>query len=479
MSEKTPHWLTKRASISPEATGLVFEEKSYTYKELEMKAKQTAGKLATLGVKKHDFIGVLLPNGVDFTTIVYGLSYLGATVVCLNTRLTTKELSNQLKGSNARFLFTTDSFKRAHDFSEEIVYTIEELHSQIREQIEYIEEINLSDPFTMMYTSGTTGQPKGVIHTYGNHWASATASALNLGLERDDAWLGCLPMFHIGGFSLIVRTVIYGIPLYLFEKFTLKDVHKMLMSGKVTLISVVGIMLERLLENMGSATYPPEVRCFLVGGSAVGEAILLEAKVKKVPVFQSYGLTETTSQLCTLNAESSMERIGSSGKPLFSADLKIVDSDEDGVGEVIVRGPMVVSGYHENEVANREQFIHGWLYTGDVGRLDEAGYLYVLDRRKDLIISGGENIYPKEIEQVLEKFPEVVAAGVIGIRDEKWGRVPVAFIEVQTQLDIADLMLFLKTELASYKCPQAIYPIKALPRNAMGKLLRRSLYEYL
>src|SRR5699024_4320941 len=185
----------------------------------------------------------------------------------------------------------------------------------------------------------------GVVHTYGNHWWSAVGSSLNLGMLQSDKWLATLPFYHVGGLSIFIRSVIYGIPAYIVEKFTEEAVHQAIMKKGITIASVVPVMLKRLLKRLGQDGYPSAFRCMLLGGSAASLTILEQAKEKNVPVFQSYGMTETSSQIVTLSPDDAMQKIGSSGKSLFPAQVQIRHKGKDGIGEVHVKGPMVTSGY--------------------------------------------------------------------------------------------------------------------------------------
>src|SRR5690606_250483 len=214
--------------------------------------------------------------------------------------------------------------------------------------------------------------------------------------------------------STSIKSLIYGMPIYLLEKFDVKKVHAALMNKEITIISVVTIMVQQLLTELGENRYPETLRCMLLGGGPAPKPMLEMAKEKGIPVYQSYGMTETASQIVTLSPQHALDKIGSAGKPLFPAQLKIENPDDESVGEIVVKGPMVTHGYYENEKANQLAFHNGWLKTGDMGYVDEDGFLYVVDRRKDLIISGGENIYPSEIESVLTGMKEIKEVGVTG-----------------------------------------------------------------
>jgi O-succinylbenzoic acid--CoA ligase len=239
-------------------------------------------------------------------------------------------------------------------------------------------------------------------------------------------------------------------------------------------------MVKKLLELPGSEQYPETFRCMLLGGGPAPKPLLETAKEKHVPVFQSYGMTETASQIVTLSPQDALEKIGSAGKPLFPAQLKIAATETGQVGEIHVKGPMVTGGYFKNKAATDSSFREGWLATGDLGYTDAEGFMYVVDRRNDLIISGGENIYPSEIESVLYEMEEISEAGITGIEDGTWGQVPAAFIVKNTEsLSAEDVLAYARRYLAAYKIPKQIYFTDQLPRNASNKLMRHKLAEWL
>ncbi len=304
-------------------------------------------------------------------------------------------------------------------------------------------------------------------------------SMLNLGLTENDSWYCAVPIFHISGLSILMRSVLYGMKVVLVEKFDEGEANRNIIENGVTIISVVTAMLNRMLAKLGDRSYPPHFRCALLGGGPAPIHLLEQCKRKRIPVFQSYGMTETASQIVTLAPEYSLTKIGSAGKALFPSQLRIeVDSKQAAVnepGEIVVFGPNVTHGYWKRPDATEEAIQAGWLHTGDIGYIDEDGFLYVLDRRSDLIISGGENVYPAEIEAVLSAHPAVFEAGVTGVADDTWGQVPLAFVVTTEEVTEEQLLTYCREHLASYKIPCEIVFCKELPRNGANKLLRREL----
>jgi O-succinylbenzoic acid--CoA ligase len=322
--------------------------------------------------------------------------------------------------------------------------------------------------------------------TYGNHLWSAVGSALNLGVREDDRWLACLPLFHVGGLAILLRGAIYGTTAIVHESFDAARVNASIEQDGVTIISVVANMLQRMLDERRDRPYPATLRCVLLGGGPAPEPLLRRCADLGVPVVQTYGLTEAASQVATLAPEDALRKLGSAGKPLFGTELRIEGPDgevlaEGGEGEIVVRGPTVTPGYLNRPEATARTIRDGWLHTGDIGYLDGEGYLYVLDRRDDLIVSGGENVYPAEIEAVLQSHPNVAEAGVFGAPDERWGQVPVAVIVLRPggSISAEALIAHCRERLATYKTPARIEFCDALPRNAAGKLVRNKLRDLL
>jgi o-succinylbenzoate---CoA ligase len=485
-NEIMPNFLKNRAFLTPDRIGYFFNEDTLTFKEIYEQSYRVAGQLQGLGVNKGKFVGVLLKNHLDTVVILFALQLLGVKAVMLNNRLTPVELAWQLNDSKASFLIREDSLLKTEELvtQELTIIKKEKLFSANFEEPVIQEEISLSDVCTVMYTSGTTGNPKGVLQTYGNHWWSAVGSALNLGFIDKDRWLCSVPLFHISGFSILMRSVIYGMPVILHESYDANRTIEDIRNKQVTIMSVVGTMLKKVIETLDDEGLPSSFRCFLLGGGPAPLPLLKACMTKEVPVFQSYGMTETSSQIVTLAPEYSLTKLGSAGKPLFPAQLQILL--EDGrvagpmeAGEIVVKGPNVTEGYLNRPDANKEKFRKGWFFTGDIGQLDEDGFLYVLDRRSDLIISGGENIYPAEIEAVLLAHPDVSDAGVTGFEDNIWGQVPIAFVVPNKGSIVTEeeLQQFCIAHLAKYKVPKRIALINKMPRNASKKLLRRKLRE--
>lgn len=483
MTEILPNFIKNRALLTPDREAIVFNKESLTFKELYEKAYYRAGLLTAFGVKDTDYVGFLIKSDLETVLHLFAMQIIGAKAVLLNNRLTANEMTFQLTDANATFLITEDHFQEtARQLAGELkisVYYKEGIED--RSYIEPIEkeQFSLADTCTIMYTSGTTGLPKGVIQSYGNHWWSAIGNTLNAGLYEKETWLCAVPLFHISGFSILMRSVIYGMKIVLHDGFNEHKVLQDIREERVTIVSVVTTMLERI-EQATNEKFPAYFRYMLLGGGPATVELITRCINKGIRVYYSYGMTETSSQIVTLSPEDSIRKIGSAGKALFPAQLKIVNDlgevlGPNEVGEIKVCGPNVSQGY-----LNKENHLKdGWFFTGDIGYIDSEGFLYVLDRRSDLIISGGENVYPAEVEAVLSEMEGIKEAAVIGIPDNQWGQVPVAFVVVDgSVLSEKSIMKNCEKSLAKYKIPKRVFFVSELPRNASGKIVRRNLREW-
>ncbi|MEA2441474.1 MAG: o-succinylbenzoate---CoA ligase [Thermoleophilaceae bacterium] len=314
-------------------------------------------------------------------------------------------------------------------------------------------EVDDGDPWVILHTSGTTSAPKAVTLTYGNFRASAAAAQANLPLGPGDRWLCVLPVFHVGGLSILTRTAFYGASAIVHERFDAEAVRESLESGEATVVSLVATMLRRL-RDVGLER-APSLRAALVGGGPVPRDLLDWGAEAGLPLLQTYGMTETCSQVATAPAGSSAARA------LPGVELRIGEA-----GEILVRGPMVSAGALASD---------GWLHSGDRGRIDADGFLHVDGRIKDTIVSGGENVAAAEVEEALVSHPAVADAAVVGRPDAEWGEAVTAFVVVEGEVEDGELLGWCRERLAGYKVPRSITRVAELPRTASGKLLKGRL----
>ena len=484
--------LDQRARQTPNRPALICGDDRWTFAELRQQVEQVAETLRTFGVMPGERVALLAHNGAAFVQVVHAVGRCGAILVPLNVRLTTTELEAQLRAIEAGWLIVDAAFPEQGDALQRRVPALQILALErvappggVAESPASAAEVAV-DPaavHTILFTSGTSGRPKGALVTVGSHYASALASTEQAGLGPDDCWLIALPLYHVGGLSILFRSLVAGFPVVVHDAFDPARANGAIEEEGVRIVSVVARMLEALVAQRGGRPYPQPFRHFLLGGGPVPAALLERCTALGVSVLPTYGLTETASQIATLAPADGLRKRGTVGRPLPQVEIRIAVEGRacapNEPGEILVRGPMVTAGYYGDPAATARALRDGWLHTGDIGALDPEGILTVFDRREDLILSGGENIYPAEIEAVLLSHQAVAEAGVIGVPDPTWGARPVAFVSLRAGAggDVAAIERFCADRLAAYKRPLAICLMPALPRNAAGKLLRLALRE--
>lgn len=402
-------------------------------------------------------IGLYAANSTDYVIAIHAVLLLGKVLVPLNTRLTKNEIKTQLETADVDLLLVDETLDVPVP---QLMLTMRDAEPLAGRHTWKQDEV-----MSLMFTSGTTGRAKAVKQTYSNHVASAEAARHHLGYDARDRMLVVTPLFHMSGLAQVYRAACFGSTLYVETKFEAVRTLDLIAAERITHVSLVAVMLDRLLA-MGLERHA--LRIVLVGGGPVPQPLLEEAERRHIPVAQTYGMTETCSQVATLLPAEALDRLGSSGRAILPTRVR-VNSD----GEIEVSGPTVTPGYYEQPEADAWTE-DGFWRTGDLGTIQD-GYLYVHDRRSDLIISGGENVYPAEIESVLRRCPGIEDAGVTGRNDATWGTVPVAYIV--GSYDPLELERLLSEHLASYKHPKAYHIVRELPRNANGKLMRHRLKE--
>ena len=483
-----PNWLDAAARSHPKKLAFSFADTDWTYADLRRSAYAAAAILADARGEAPGRIGILSTNRPGFVFAVHAATRIAAPIVPLNWRQTSDEIAWQLRDAAVRVLVVDEErFDIALTASAGLPIMIVAMKDLERASVltncsDDEAPIDLGREAAVIYTSGTSGRPKGARISYGNLWFSAIGSALHLGHLSDDVWLASMPLFHVGGLSILFRAVIGALPVVLQERFDPERMMSAIADG-ATLVSVVPFMLNRMLEVLGDARWPVSVRHVLVGGSSTPPNLILECLHLGIPVAPTYGLTESTSQATTLLPEEAASRPFSSGLPLPFTEVRIIvpngAASPGEIGSIEIRGPTLFAGYLGANDRPAGTTSEGWFETGDAGYIDDDGYLFVIDRRDDLIVSGGENVYPAEIERVLHDHPSVVDAGVIAVADGDWGSRPVAGVVWRDDpgTAVAQLLRYCEERLARYKIPDRIVLLEDLPRSSSGKLLRRELRE--
>ncbi len=505
----SPLWLAERARISPDTTALRFHGENISFAQLHERARAKALQLRKLGLRDGEVLGVLLDNGPLVAELLHAAAMCHAILLPINTRLTASEVAHPLEDAKVGLLVhgpglladlakeaiakvpaeQRSSVKAVSEASNDTLQLSDRTSTDAlpaAEELPLHSEIGKEDVLAILYTSGTSGKPKGVILTYGCFHASARGSIKLLGDAPHECWLLCMPLFHIGGLSILIRSVLTGKSVLLQDRFDAQAVSNALNTEGVSLISLVPTMLLRLLEARGESTAPDTLRGVLLGGGPISKALLHMAEELNFPVHPTYGLTEACSQVATrpIKIWENTSCYDKGGKPLAGVKVRIVDENDQELavgesGEIVVRGPIVMKGYL-NQVEETERTLRGgWLHTGDIGVINHAGSLMVLDRREDLIVSGGENVYPAEVEAAISSHPEVHEVGITAEVDEEFGQRVVAYVvrEPDTRISEEQVQAHCREQLASYKTPRRVYFIDRLPRNASGKMLRRLLGE--
>ena len=484
----TSDWLKERAYTTPGALALLIDERHWTYGELDRLVDGYARHLLALGLAPGDKLATLLPAELPAVCLVHAAARLGLLLAPLNTRLALPELARQLAHlGNPPLVYDEATASVAALLAGDGQWTVPvSIFARRPPSADpfAIPPFRLDAVQAIVFTSGTTGEPKGVMLTFANHFWSATASAYRLGVQPDDRWLSCLPLYHVGGLAVLFRSCLYGTAVVLHARFAVDAFNHSLDTQAITLTSLVPTMLYRLLPTRGQ--WPASLRLVLLGGAAAPPALLADAAAAGVAVATTYGLTEAASQVATLLPAGVRRKPGSVGRPLLFTRVRIVDDqgrDQPAgtYGEVVVSGPTVMAGYYENEVATARALRSGELYTGDVGYLDADGDLWLVQRRSDIIVSGGENVYPAEVEEVLRRHPAVRAACVVGVPHPEWGQQVAALVAVRPGVPITsgELLAFCREHLAGYKLPRRLRLTGELPQTASGKIARQQVQQQL
>ncbi|EKQ52293.1 MULTISPECIES: o-succinylbenzoate--CoA ligase [unclassified Clostridium] len=425
-----------------------------TFGEFYERVVELAQKLSSY-VKDEKRVAIYSNNSVDMALFLLALQFLEKEVLMLNTRLVDEEIKNQLESLKIHVVFSYDNKFISFD----------EVHQSEKKDIKLIEDFNEENIAVIMNTSATTGKFKSVPLRWKQFYSHVKASQKSLGVTKEDNWLVILPMYHISGLTILMRSLYNGTQLTILEKFNEEQVIELIESGNINMLSIVPTMLNRIIDRIGKH----KLRVVLLGGEFIPKALVDKSILRSIPIYKTYGMTETTSQSTTFSVLEHPEKIDSVGLPLENVEISIKNSDEKGVGEVYIKSPMLMDGYIGQEN------VYGYLNTKDIGYIDNDGFLFILDRCKNIIISGGENIYPKEIENILYNHSKVKECAVVGKKDEKWGQIPVLYIVSFLKKD--EILEYLSNKLAKYKLPKEITYLDELPKNAVGKILKKNLSD--
>ena len=499
-------FLTKRAFLSPDLEAYVEGNGALrlTYSELNSSCNRAANAFRAAGVEKGERVGLLVMNSREFMEAYFALAKIGAVIVPLNWRLVADELEFILKDSGTKRLI----------FGEEFLETVADLHSrgdktdivqwlQVEgdEEVAYFAEGYVAfrdaagddepevaacdeDMLYIMYTSGTTGLPKGVVHTHSSAiWGLVTIGATSE-YRTGDRYLACLPMFHVGALTPLAVNVWRGVSNIVMRSFDPKRAWELIEEEKITIGLAVPAMLNFMLQVPYQNYDYSSLRWVLTGAAPVPITLTRQYHELGIGVLQIYGLTESCGPACVMDAENALRKPASTGRAFFHTEIRVVNDEgrdcaPDEAGEVWVKGAHNMREYWNRPDATAETLVEGgWLRTGDVATMDEEGFVEIQDRMKDMIISGGENVYPAEIEGVLAGHPDISEAAVIGQESAKWGESPLAIVvKTNDALTEAEVLQYCEGRLAGFKQPKGAIFVDEIPRNPSGKILKRVLRE--
>lgn len=484
-----PELLHQRASAAPEKVFLLSEadKRQFTYRKFEQAVGRTAGMLAARGISKGAVVSLLLPNSVEYIIAYFACWQLGALAGPVNGHLKQQEIEYVVSNSESKLMLVNSEFlPKVEEIPVARVVFDDEREVSDGFDGRSTDKITREDEAIIIYTSGTTGKPKGCLLTHGNVIANARQISSWLGFNENDRLLTMMPLFHMNAVSVTTMSALYaGGSTVVSPKFSASRFWQIISDYQITSFGSVATMLSMLLS-----TYPdgvPEglktdqLRFAMCGSAPVPAEILRRfEETFNCLVIEGYGLSESTCR-STFNPPDERRRPGSCGLPIGN-EMRVVDEDDQDVpdgelGEIVLRGENILKGYFKNEAATATAFRNGWFHTGDIGYRDADGFYYIVDRKSDMVIRGGENIYPREIDEVLYQHPQIAAAAVIGVPDQLYGEEVAAVVVLKPGAEISEqnVIEFCKARLADYKCPKTVRFVEDIPKGPTGKLLKREL----
>lgn len=485
-------WLKKRARITPDRVAVVDGEtrERWTYHNLHDRAERLASYLLEIGVTKGERVALISPNNIWYFDLMFACTKLGAIFVPINWRLSKNEIYYILEDCQPKLIAYHDKFKPLLSSSYRgSLLNINEQHDILLKKTSlqhFYVNVDETDPLAIIYTGGTTGKPKGAVLTHQSIFHNAINTITSWNLTGDDTTVTYLPMFHTGGLNALSIPLLHiGGKVVIDDKFEVQRIIKVINEERCTILLLVPTMYHVLTETeLFQKTSFPSMHTFLSGGAPCSYRIY-DAFAKKGLAFkEGYGLTEAGPNNFYINPNDVMKKRGSVGKPMLYNNVKIIDHNGDEVrcsevGEIVISGHHLFAYYWNNPTVTAETKKDGWLYTGDLGRFDEDGYFYIVGRKKDMIITGGENVFPLEVEHIIAEHEMVAEVAVVGISDEKWGEVVTAFIVPKAGVSLIkeEIELYCKAYLGSYKVPKIIRFVNHLPKTAVGKIDKKQLVE--
>jgi fatty-acyl-CoA synthase len=492
--------LSNSARRDPHKVALVFESEQRTYRDLDRRSDQLAFALGQRGVGRGDRVALVLHNGLELVEALFACAKLGAVSVPVNFRLVAEEIAYILEDSAAAGVLSGAGLSEVAAEAAAGVQAVrlhlattgiagaEDYEAALRDAPPQPLVAPRDDDVAMLlYTSGTTGRPKGAMLTHRSVVLTTLSWIAEMQASARDVWLSGQPLFHIGGINGLLPFVTLGATAVITPStgFDAQHMLDLLERHAVTMCIFVPTQWDQICKHPNTADVDlGRLRVAMWSASPAKRDTLerLSQTFPEAAIVSAYGQTEMAGATTLLKGDDALRKMGSVGRPMLGIDLRIMDDDgsevEPGeVGEVVYQGPTIMAGYHARPEATAEAFAGGWFHSGDLARLDDEGYLWLVDRKKDLIVSGGENVYPAEIERVLREHPAVADVAVVGVAHPRWGETPLAFIVAAGEVVMDDLREHCRRRLASYKKPSDYVVVDELPRNAAGKVLKRLLRD--
>jgi fatty-acyl-CoA synthase len=463
------HWIRDTAARTPTRIAIDYLGRELAYAELDRRSEAFAAALLERGLRRGDRVATLTGNSPEHVIVFFACAKAGFMLVPLNWRLAGPELRYQLGDAEPAAFFVEDEFVA---LAEATGFAFEPLELPHQGVPPLEGEVAADDGLLLIYTSGTTGRPKGAVLTHANCFWTNLSFDLATGLTGDDVVLQVLPQFHCGGWNVQPLLSWWkGGKVVLERSFDPARALELLTEKRVTAMMGVPAIYLFLSQQPGFVEADlSSLRLAVVGGAPMPEELIRVWQARGIEIVQGYGLTEAAPNVLCLPPEDAMRKMGSAGKPYPFVDVQLGDGEE-----LLVRGPNVFAGYWRNPDATADALREGWLHTGDVAEMDEEGFYRIRGRLKDMYISGGENVYPAEVEDVLHAHPAVADVAVVGVPDERWGEVGVAFVVANGQVRAEDLAEHCRERLGSFKVPKRFRFIDALPMSAMNKVLKDEL----
>ena len=482
-------WFQKWADYHPDKVAVkdAGSGRSLSYDDIN-----TAGNALALHLKQNygmamgDRVAIIAENHLAHVILFAVAQKMGIILVPINFRLAPMEIVALLTASECKMAYIDGCVSLENLKSKIISQNLESVYDFVGKQSPAVVETELTEDFPVfiLYTSGTTGVPKGIMYTHKMLFWNSINTTQSLLINNDTVTLNCMPLFHTGGWNVLLTPVLHrGGTIIIFKKFDALAVLNCIVEERLDLFMAVPTMLKMMVELPEFDKV--DISCLhyiIVGGESMPLNLINTFHQKKVPIRQGYGLTEAGPNLTSLHQNDAEQKQGSIGKPNFYVQVRVLsedgkDAEVNAPGEILIGGPMVMPGYWENKVSTRQAKLGRWLRTGDVGKIDADGFIYILDRKKNMYISGGENVYPAEVEQALLQHPFIKEAVVISSPHEKWGECGVAFVVSKSELTDQDLKSYCEARLAKFKIPVQFHFVNAIPKNDTGKIDRKTIRD--